>query len=63
MKEMGQRDFEETLDKIESIASSIGAKINKKGSWVIKAGLVTVSIIFIGGIIFIWTILKKSIKK
>ncbi len=49
------------MDAVESFGEKIGKKINRSGSWVIKGIVMSLSIIFIGGIILVGAILKKSI--
>lgn len=56
-----QKKYDDVMDVIEKFGEKIGKKINRSGSWVIKALIMTVSIIFLGGIVLVGTIIKKSV--
>ena len=57
------KKYDDVMDSIESFGEKIGNKINKSGSWVLKILIISLSIIFIGGIIFIGTIIRRSVGK
>lgn len=56
-----KKKYDDIMDAVESFGEKIGKKINRSGSWVIKGIVMSLSIIFIGGIILVGAILKKSI--
>lgn len=52
--------YDSIMDAIEAFGEKVGNKINKKGSWVIKALIMSASIVLLGGIILIITVIKKA---
>lgn len=58
-----KKNPDDVMDMIENFGEGVGNRINRKGSWLIKAVIMSVSIIALsGGILFV-TLLKKPKKK
>jgi hypothetical protein len=55
--------FEGAIDKIQNIGESLGVKINVKSRWILKTGLIIISIVFIGIFIFLGALIKNSFRK
>jgi hypothetical protein len=57
------KKFDDIMDSIKSFGEKIGSKIHIKGSWIIKAIIMSVAIITIGGSILVVTVIKGSFGK
>lgn len=52
--------FDTIMDSIRSFGEKIGSKIHVKGSWVIKAIIMSISVLVIGGSILIIAVTKRA---
>jgi hypothetical protein len=53
--------FDKALETMAKIGEKVGIHINKKGSWVLRTMIIGGSLLVFGLLIFIWSMLRKSI--
>lgn len=57
------KKFDDIMDSIKSFGEKIGNKIHVKGSWVIKAIIMGLAVLLVGGSILVVTVIKKAFGK
>ncbi len=53
--------YDNILESIENMGESIGVKVHKSGSWVIKYIVMGSLVLFFGVIVFIATMVKRAV--
>lgn len=56
-----QETYDHILESIENMGESIGVKVHKSGSWVIKYIVMGSLVLFFGVIVFIATMVKRAV--